>query len=201
MNYLAHIYLARHSDDAMFGALLGDFVKMDGASQFDLTIAREILLHRKIDSYTDQHPIIQHARSLFVAQRRRYAGIALDIFYDHVLIKHWTRYSDLDLDLFITEFYQSLLSRQPLFPENLAYIAPRLVEQDWLRSYAEIAGVSTAIHRVSSRLSRNGQLLKETSIDLEANYKILEQGFMDFFPELIDYVAQQRQLMLESGIG
>jgi acyl carrier protein phosphodiesterase len=139
--------------------------------------------------------------SLFVAQRRRYAGIALDIFYDHVLIKHWTRYSDLDLDLFITEFYQSLLSRQPLFPENLAYIAPRLVEQDWLRSYAEIAGVNTAIHRVSSRLSRNGQLLKETSIDLEANYKILEEGFMDFFPELIEYVAQQRQLMLESRVA
>ena len=88
-----------------------------------------------------------------------------------------------------------------MFPENLAYIVPRLVEQDWLRSYAEIAGVNTAIHRVSSRLSRNGQLLKETSIDLEANYKILEKGFVDFFPELIDYVAQQRQLMLESGIG
>jgi acyl carrier protein phosphodiesterase len=185
----------------MFGALLGDFVKMDGASQFALPIAREILLHRKIDSYTDQHPIIQHARGLFVAQRRRYAGIALDIFYDHVLIKHWTHYSDLDLDLFITGFYQNLLSRQPLLPENLAEISPRLVEQDWLRSYAEIDGVNTAIHRVSNRLSRNGQLLKDTSIDLEVNYKTLETGFMNFFPELIDYVAQQRQLMLESRVG
>ena len=26
VNYLAHVYLARHDDDAMLGALLGDFV-------------------------------------------------------------------------------------------------------------------------------------------------------------------------------
>lgn len=196
MNYLAHIYLASHSDDAMFGALLGDFVKMDGASKFALPIAQEILLHRKVDSFTDQHPIIQHARSLFAAPRRRFAGIALDIFYDHVLIKHWTRYSDGDVSEFIAGFYQSLSKRSDQFPPTLAYAVPRMIEQDWLGSYADFSGVEIAITRVSSRLSRNAELLLQTSADLCSSYDVLEQGFIDFFPDLLDYVVQQRKLML-----
>ncbi len=200
MNYLAHVYLARHSGDAMFGALLGDFVKMDGASRYDPSIAREIVLHRQVDSYTDQHPIIQDARRLFSDQRRRYAGIALDIFYDHILIKHWTRYSELEVSQFIQEFYQAVIERSALFPPPLVFAAPRMLEQDWLGSYAEFSGVELALRRVSSRLSRNGILLQQTSIDLRENYDRLEQGFVDFFPELIDYVTRQRQAMFAEAL-
>ncbi|MFZ6820324.1 ACP phosphodiesterase [Undibacterium sp. Ji22W] len=192
MNYLAHIYLARHSHDAMLGALLGDFVKMDGASQYQSEIAREILLHRKIDSYTDQHAITQQARSLFASSRRRYAGIALDIFYDHLLAQHWQHYSEQNLQIFIQEFYRELLTRSTLFPSNLAYAAPRMVVQDWLGSYTEFDGVKLAIDRVSTRLSRNGHLLRETITDLQQNYDELNQGFLSFFPDLQNFVTGQR---------
>lgn len=192
MNYLAHIYLARHSHDAMLGALLGDFVKMDGASQYQSEIAREILLHRKIDSYTDQHAITQQARSLFASSRRRYAGIALDIFYDHLLAQHWQHYSEQNLQIFIQEFYRELLTRSILFPSNLAYAAPRMVAQDWLGSYTEFDGVKLAIDRVSTRLSRNGHLLRETITDLQQNYDELNQGFLSFFPDLQNFVTEQR---------
>lgn len=196
MNYLAHIYLARHSHDAMLGALLGDFVKMDGASQYQSEIALEILLHRKIDSYTDQHVITQQARSLFSAQRRRYAGIALDIFYDHLLAQYWQHYSEQNLQIFIQDFYRELLARSTLFPANLSYAAPRMVAQDWLGSYTEFEGVKLAIDRVSTRLSRNGHLLRETFIDLQENYGELSQGFLAFFPELQKFAAEQRAEML-----
>lgn len=192
MNYLAHIYLARHSHDAMLGALLGDFVKMDGAQQYQTEIAREIFLHRKIDSYTDQHTITQQARSLFASPRRRYAGIALDIFYDHLLALHWQKYTEQNLQIFIQDFYRELLTRSSLFPDNLAYAAPRMVAQDWLGSYSEFDGVKLAIDRVSTRLSRNGHLLRETIIDLHQNYDALSQGFLVFFPELQNFVTEQR---------
>ncbi|MDF3036990.1 MAG: hypothetical protein K0S28_2264 [Paucimonas sp.] len=42
MNYLAHIYLARQSGDAMVGALLGDFVKANRADAYAGEIRREI---------------------------------------------------------------------------------------------------------------------------------------------------------------
>jgi acyl carrier protein phosphodiesterase len=195
MNYLAHIYLARHSHDAMLGALLGDFVKMDGASRYPSVIANEIVLHRKIDTYTDQHPVIQHARSFFAPNRRRYAGIALDIFYDHLLAKYWRHYSDRDLDQFVQEFYHALLARKTHFPESLAYAAPRMVAQNWLGSYREFEGVDIAIQRVSTRLSRNGHLLRESVSDLKQNYVDLTQGFLDFFPDLQLFAEAQRDLL------
>eukprot|EP01034_Spumella_vulgaris_P035964 gene35964-44346_t len=59
MNYLAHIFLARQSDAAMIGAMLGDFAKANVSGVYTPEIEREIMLHRYIDSYTDSHPV-QH---------------------------------------------------------------------------------------------------------------------------------------------
>ncbi|MBR7745564.1 ACP phosphodiesterase [Undibacterium baiyunense] len=195
MNYLAHIFLARHSHDAMLGALLGDFVKMNGAADYPNHIAQEIILHRKIDTYTDQHPLIQQAKELFSPLRRRYAGIALDIFYDHVLAKHWHYYADVNLDQFIKDFYRALQMRQSFFTEHLTYAVPRMVQQDWLGSYADFDGVALAIERVSTRLSRNGHLLREAVLDLEQNYVELSEGFFDFFPQLQSFVLAQREVL------
>lgn len=196
MNYLAHIYLARHSYDAMLGALLGDFVKMDGASVYQTEIASEILLHRKIDSFTDQHAVTLQARHLFSAERRRYAGIALDIFYDHLLAKHWQQFSEQQLGLFVQDFYRELLARKDLFPPNMEYAAPRMVEQDWLGSYVEFEGVKVALDRVSTRLSRNGHLLRETVEDLNTHYDDIRDGFFEFFPELQTFVNEQRTRLI-----
>lgn len=196
MNYLAHIYLARHSYDAMLGALLGDFVKTEGAASYQSTIAREILLHRKIDSYTDQHPLTLAARSMFAPTRRRYAGIALDIFYDHILAKEWHQYSDQHLAIFVQDFYRELMARQALFNPSMEYAAPRMVAQDWLGSYIEFDGVKIAIDRVSTRLSRNGHLLRETVQDLTLHYDDLREGFLLFFPELQNFVNEQRSAFI-----
>lgn len=192
MNYLAHIYLAQHHPDAQFGALLGDFVKMDFASQFNAQTSLEIQLHRKVDMFTDSHPIVQYARSLFQLQHRRYAGILLDVFYDHLLARNWQRYSDQVLEIFIADFYRELLARQDLFTERLSYAAPMMVAQNWLGSYIDFEGVKMAINRISTRLSRNGELLREGVDDLEANYGAFSAGFLEFFPELVTFSQTQR---------
>jgi acyl carrier protein phosphodiesterase len=195
MNYLAHIYLARHSTDAMLGALMGDFVKPNQQAQYKAQIAREIILHRKIDSFTDSHDINLAARGLFEGQRRRYAGILLDVFYDHVLASNWQDYSEIALNDFIAQFYAALHQAHASFPPNLSYAAPRMIAQDWLGSYVAFEGVHVAIHRMSHRLSRNGDILREGLIDLERHYEELSEGFKQFFPELLAYSETQRQLI------
>ena len=85
LNYLAHIYLASYSDDAMLGALMGDFVKPHAGLDFPAETEAEIITHRKIDCFTDSHPIVLEAKRLFATRSRRYAGILLDVFYDHLL--------------------------------------------------------------------------------------------------------------------
>lgn len=196
MNYLAHLYLARHSGPAMLGALLGDFVKADITGQFDAPTATEILLHRRIDTYTDTHPITQEARELFTNGKRRYAGILLDVFYDHLLSTKWAAYSEVALPEFIRQFYVILDSHRETLPGHLADIAPRMIHQDWLGSYGDFQGVEIAVHRISTRLSRNGHLLREGLQDLQVNYSALSSGFDRFFPELMAFTEAEREKIL-----
>jgi acyl carrier protein phosphodiesterase len=192
MNYLAHIYLARHSDEAMLGALLGDFVKPHSDDRFSLEMEAEILTHRKVDAFTDSHPTVLAAKQFFDGPSRRYSGILLDVFYDHLLAKEWERYSNTDLEEFIQRFYRALRMHADVLPARLAQAAPVMIEQDWLGSYREYAGVEIAIKRISTRLSRNGELLREGLNDLREHYAQIEQGFHSFFPELIAFVETRR---------
>jgi acyl carrier protein phosphodiesterase len=194
MNYLAHLYLARYSDDAMLGALLGDFVKPHSSAPFTPEIAAEIITHRKVDAFTDSHPIVLDAKALFNGPPRRYAGILLDVFYDHMLAKHWRHYSDVPLDTFIARFYSALQRRADILPPNLARLAPYMIEQDWLGSYLHYDGVDIAVRRISTRLSKNGDLMRDGLVDLKLHYAGLEQGFHEFFPELIGFVDARRSI-------
>jgi acyl carrier protein phosphodiesterase len=192
MNYLAHIYLARHSDDAMLGALLGDFVKPHSGDAFNDVIEAEILTHRKVDSFTDSHAIVLGAKALFEGPRRRYAGILLDMFYDHLLAINWHLYSDTPLPTFIARFYGVLERKAAILPANLARCAPYMIAQDWLGSYAEYAGMELTVRRISTRLSKNGDLMRDGLADLRVHYAQLAAGFQVFFPELIAFVEERR---------
>lgn len=192
MNYLAHIYLARHSDDAMVGALLGDFVKPRSDDAFNPVMQAEILTHRKVDFFTDSHPTVLAAKALFDGPRRRYAGIVLDVFYDHLLASQWSRYSSVPLAVFIQRFYTALEQRSDLLPERLALLAPYMIGQDWLGSYQQYEGAEMAVRRISTRLSKNGDLMREALIDLKRHRAAIANGFDAFFPELIAFVDARR---------
>ncbi len=193
MNYLAHIYLASHSDDAMLGALLGDFVKPHSRIALSHEMASEIVTHRRIDSFTDSHPTVLQAKELFMGPRRRYAGILLDVFYDHLLATRWSSYSAAPLDMFIARFYAALKRRADILPPNLARLVPFMIEQDWLGSYKDYAGVEIAVRRISTRLSKNGDVMRDGLVDLGTHYAEIAQGFDVFFPELITFVETRRK--------
>ncbi len=192
MNFLAHAFLAQHSDQAMVGALLGDFVKGDDGDRYQPEIAREIRLHRQIDSYTDGHPVVLAGLALFPEGKRRFAGIILDIFYDHRLSQRWGAYSAVGREEFIARFYRALDAHLGLLPDRLAEIAPYIIQQDWLGSYHDYAGVEATVRRVSKRLSRQGDKMRAGLEDLRANYHALAEGFDRFFPDLIHFVDEQR---------
>lgn len=194
MNYLAHIYLARPDPEAMLGALLGDFVFGRSALEdYSAVERREILVHRQVDRYTDDHPQVVAARALFAPGLRRYAGIALDVYYDHCLARDWTRYADEPLDDFNTGFYRYLLSRLDALPPRLRAIAPRIAAHDWLGSYRERGNVDLAVSRIAARLSRNGERLVDCLADLREHEAEIAAGFDAFFPQLVERVPRLRR--------
>ena len=199
MNYLAHAWLARHSDDAILGALLGDFVFGQSVLQdWRPSVRVEIVRHRRIDRYTDTHPSVVSARILF-GELRRYAGIVLDVYFDHRLARDWQRWNDAPLDAFTTRIYRVLREHRDELPPRLHAIAPRMAAHDWLGSYAQRDSVDGVVRGIATRLSRNGERLVECLDVLRANEAAVDAAFETFFPDLIEAAESLRIELAPSG--
>lgn len=188
MNYLAHLLLSSHSPEMLVGGLLGDFVKGTLAGRSDTAITQGILLHRKIDRFTDNHEILGRSRSLISRQRRRFAGIVVDVSYDHFLARHWQSYATVPLADFAQETYRILTEHQSQLPEKLQRILPRMTRDDWLGSYVELDAIDAVLNGIGRRLRRPNPLSNAIE-EIEENYAILEMHFRCFFPDLVRYVA------------
>ena len=194
MNYLAHAWLARHSDDAILGAILGDFVfGQSGLQDWPPAVRAEIVRHRRIDLYTDAHPAVVVARGLFDdAGLRRYAGIVLDVHFDHCLARHWQRWNDAPLADFTARVYRVLDEHRDELPSRLRAIAPRMAAHDWLGSYAQRDSVDGVVRGIATRLSRNGDKLVACLDVLRVEEARIDAAFEAFFPDLVDAAAAMR---------
>ena len=194
MNYLAHAFLARATPALLTGGLLGDFVKGRIDDSFAPAIRVGIELHRAIDSYTDAHAIVAASRALVAPARRRFAGILVDVFYDHFLARHWPRHAELPLARFTQHVYAVLWPQRHGFPERLQRILPWMRADDWLASYAELDAVDAALRGMTRRFryAERARPLADGIDDLQARYPQLEQQFLDFFPQL-ERFATERQ--------
>jgi len=185
MNYLAHLHLGGQRPGQLLGSLYGDFVKGRLQGQFAPEIEGAIQLHRSIDVFTDRHPLVDVALSRFSLTRRRYAGIVLDVFFDHCLARDWTLYADRPLALFTSDVYRVLSSERQL-PERLAKIAPHMVANDWLGSYQEFDVLEQVLRGISRRLTRPEELAAAMQ-ELRRLYEPLSEDFRLFYPQLQDF--------------
>lgn len=194
MNYLAHLYLAGADPEARLGNLMGDFVK--GPVPEDLPDAWRagIRLHRRIDSYTDRHPVVLRSKRRIAPQFRRYGGILIDLFYDHLLTRQWPLYHDQPLEDFVREVHRLIERRLPELPPRMQRSMQYLLATDLLLAYREIDGIGRALSGLERRLSRPSNL-GAARVELDRHYDALDEDFAAFFPELIAYTeGQKRQL-------
>lgn len=198
MNYLAHLYLADDSPEMLIGSILGDFVKGSIGNLYTPEIRNGIQLHRQVDSFTDSHDIVRQSKNIVAPPRRRFAGIMVDLFYDHFLAKQWATYSSIPLYDFSQQVYRVLLESQDILPNALRRILPHMIEQNWLTSYQEISHIARALNGISCRLKRQNSLLNSAE-ELEWNYSLFEQDFHVFFPELIKFVEVCKKPTLKQG--
>ena len=187
MNYLAHLHLGGQLPAQLLGSLYGDFVKGRLQGQFSPQIEAAIQLHRSIDRFTDSHPLVGEALSRFSLTRRRYAGIVLDVFFDHCLARDWGQYGEGPLERFTSDFYRVLVAEQQL-PRRLASIAPHMAAHDWLGSYRDFAVLEQVFNGIARRLSRPEELAGAMQ-DLQALYEPLSEDFRLFYPQLQVYAA------------
>lgn len=199
MNYLAHLYLAPPDPEAWIGNLMGDFVKGPVPQWLSPACRAGIRLHRAVDSFTDQHPVVHGARQRFAPPYRRYAGIVLDLYFDHLLACNWDCYADEPIEVFIEKVHCTLVHRYHRLPSNMRPRMRYLVERNLLLSYRDTASVRAALSGIGSRLRRPFPL--EQAMDTaEQARPALEADFRRFFPELTAYAKAMRRERLGQGI-
>ncbi|MBN7818506.1 ACP phosphodiesterase [Bowmanella yangjiangensis] len=189
MNYLAHLFLAQPTADSQMGNLLGDFCRGVDISQFSSPVLAGLANHRKVDRFTDSHPEVRACKALFSARRRRFAGIALDVLFDHFLIRHWSRYSSQPFDVFCQASYQRLAERLEHMPLRMQRVVGSMIEQHWLAHYTSLAGVGQALDRIAGRIRFANEFVGSVE-EIERYYPAFEAGFTAFFPELLRHTAQ-----------
>ncbi|AOY01967.1 ACP phosphodiesterase [Jeongeupia sp. USM3] len=192
MNYLAHALLAGPAPADRAGGVAGDFVKglLPGALPADL--AAGVALHREIDAYADLHPAFAASRARVSPLRRRYGGIMVDLFYDHLLATHWALFSpDVALPQFTARLYAELAA-QPALPAAFASVLPKMAQTDWLASYRDVGNVALALDRMAAYRIRRDNPLAGAAGELLDHYAGFEADFLAFMPDALAYARQVR---------
>lgn len=188
MNYLAHLHIAAHTKTSFSGNFLGDFVKGDPSTQFPIEIAEGIRLHRYVDSFTDKHPRVLAAKRLFPISLRRYAPIALDMFWDHCLARYWSQFYSSSLSDFCQfvelEIAQETLSDAIILPPRFQRVCTWVWQDKWLESYQKIDNISYALQRMATRSERMAPLAETAAVLIE-HYEVLSGVFLALYPDIL----------------
>ena len=179
----------RHS---IIGNLMGDFRRHLNGRALPEAVMGGIENHQRVDKFTDGHIEVRELKVCFSGKRRRFAGIILDLAFDHFLAVHWQRYSTEPLDEFIGYCYSCLVDGMDLMPERMQRAVKYMIREDWLGSYRDLSGIEVALNRLSRRI-RFDNHLEGAVEEVVSNYALIESGFEAFFPELIKYIQDGRR--------
>lgn len=196
MNFLAHLYLSGSDIDIRLGNFIGDYVKGRHFDGFPIGVQKGITLHRAIDSFTDKHASTHSCIELLRPGYGKYAGVVVDVLFDHVLANEWNKYSDSDLKWFTRRFYFQMVKRYSQLPDRVKQFLPFMIKSNRLYSYKDQAGVKKAIEIMSSVTSLPEHSVYAIEV-LNENYSLFSSHFNTLFPEMIDFVKIEYGISFE----
>lgn len=190
MNFLAHLYLSDNDEEITIGNFIADAIKGKQYLKYPPRIAKGIVLHRAIDTFTDAHPTFRQSTSKLHKTHSHYSGVIVDVFYDHFLAKNWADYHEQPLAQFVQNFYAMIQANFGLLPARIQRMTPYMIADNWLMSYATVEGVDKILGQMNMRTKGIGKMDKAV-ITLQEHYEELEAEFSSFFEELIQFSNQK----------
>ncbi|MDG5799579.1 ACP phosphodiesterase [Marinilabiliaceae bacterium ANBcel2] len=183
MNYLAHLYLSGDIPGVLLGNFIGDYVKGSRYNRYEHDIKTGILLHRKIDSFTDSHPLTKKSSLIFREYYRKYAGIVVDIVYDHFLAANWDKYKKESLNSFVSSSHKLLINNYFLLPGTVKKFLPFLIKSRRMENYKYPESIQQTL-KIMSRHSSMPNFSDEAYRLTMGNYELLREDFFTFFNEM-----------------
>jgi acyl carrier protein phosphodiesterase len=193
LNYLAHSFLSFQNTDLIIGNFIADSIQGNRFDGLTEGIIKGISLHRKIDTYTDAHPVFLTSKHRFSKDFDKYSGVLMDIIYDHYLAKNFEQYSSLSLQNHADGIYDILKNNYYFLPEHAKRFYGYMTERNILFHYSTIEGIQTVLTHLSNRIRNRFELQLAIPI-LEANYQEIEEEFFIFFKDLQAFCKEQPEL-------
>lgn len=190
MNFLAHIYLSGNDNEIIIGNFIADGIKGKQYMDYPPKIAKGILLHREIDTFTDAHPTVRLSTAKLHENHGHYSGVIVDVFYDHFLAKNWHEYHEQPLQDFVQDFYTLIQNNFSKLPTRIQNMMPYMISQNWLLSYASIEGIDKILNQMSRRTRKIGHL-DTAVVELQKFYPEFKSEFTSFFDELKEFSKQK----------
>jgi len=190
MNFLAHAYLSFNDPEILVGNMISDFVK--GKKKFDYPehIYQGIMLHRQIDTFTDEHEATRQAKEVFRPWYRLYSGAFIDVAYDHFLATDPDEFTDASLFNFSQQTYQSLEQYTEWLPAPFKAMFPSMKAHNWLYNYRTRAGTGRSFGGVVHRAAYLTE--SETAFKLfEDNYQRLQDCYRLFWKDAKPFVERE----------
>lgn len=195
MNFLAHLYLSENIPQITIGNFIADHVKGRMIERYSPGIQQGIRLHRAIDTYTDAHGVVRETVDTLREGYRKYAGVVVDMFFDHFLAADWELWSDEPLGQFAARMYRLLAGSYLILPSKTQYMLPFMMKNNLLLRYRDIEGLNYALNGMSRRTVA-GSNLDTAAAELVRNYDYYHRQFNLFFPDLKKFTGEQMESIL-----
>jgi acyl carrier protein phosphodiesterase len=187
MNYLAHAFLSFDDEETMIGNFIADHIRMKQADHLPERIRRGVSLHRRIDHFTDSHPLFTKSKRHFYDGFERYSGVLMDIYYDHVLAKNFSKYSTVPLQEYTHNIYSTLQKNAQYLPESSKHFLQYAMNNNTFFEYSKIEGIELVLKHLSHRIN-HGIWLNESVPMFVKNEKAIEEDFFEFIEDLVKEV-------------
>ena len=190
MNFLAHLFLSCEQEELLVGNFLADLIKNRNLESYSAGIQEGVQLHRKIDQFTDQHPLVIQGVHRLHPYHRKYASVIVDVFYDYLLVKNWALYTEEEFIPFTKRVYAILEKYKPIMPLKIQIRLSNMLDGDWLIGYGQYEGLAFTFDRMQYRLSKP-EYLQGVIENLQRFETDFDQEFRAFFPDVITYVNDE----------
>jgi acyl carrier protein phosphodiesterase len=198
MNFLAHIYLSGDQEPIRIGNFIADWIKGNEYRKFPADIQKGILMHRSIDYYTDNHPTVKKSKNRFSEKYHKYAGIIIDICYDHYLAKDWNTFCNIPLTVFNMQVKDSLMAHMHHFPPDLQEFIPKFMNFGWMDLYVSVDGIEKVLRGMAKHTSLPDKTDDAIKIFVDC-YDEFREEFYDYFPQLIDYIEEKFEVSIHNA--
>lgn len=182
MNYLAHAYFSKDDEGLLIGNFIADHLRGNNFDHLNENVKAGIKLHRQIDTFTDAHPSFKKSKRLFYNGFERYAGVLVDLYFDHLLARDFELHHPTSLPDFAQQVYSVYQNNSNILPMHSNRFLSYVLQNNIYVAYGKEEGIERVLYHLSHRI-KHGIMLNESITLYKSSENELSEHFQTFITD------------------